>query len=120
MVGESDFDIAEFIMTFGTLKSYLDARGARDSDLKGKVALTEDDIRRCSRCLVTWHLSTPTALGTFKLNHLLNERYFERYFMSAITGLRPSPLTLSIFSVFDPSSGSTLRGDCNLMCCNYV
>ena len=73
----------------------MDARANRDSDERGVIELREDDIRRCTRCLVMWHLSTPTALGKFKLNHLLNDRDFSAH------ELRPSPLTLLIFSVFD-------------------
>ena len=91
-------------MTYGTWESYEDARVVRDSDAKGMIGLREDDIRRCTRCLVMWHLSTPTALGNFKINHLLNDRYFDAH------ELRPSPLTLSIFSVFDSLLGVNPEG----------
>ena len=85
LVGEADFDIQEFIMQYGTWEGYSDSFDCKGSAARGKIKLKEEDIRRCSRNLVIWHLSTPRANCSFKLNHLLNERYFSAH------ELRPSP-----------------------------
>ena len=103
-MGDLDFDMGAFIMSYGTWETYQDARGIRDSDQRGKTELLEVDFRRCTRCIIMWHLSTPIALGNFALNHFLNERYFCAHVLG------PSPLTLFIYFVFILPSGSTLRG----------
>ena len=91
-------------MTYGTWASYKEARELREADAKGIIGLREEDLRRCTRCIVMWHLSTPMALGNLKLNHLLNERYFSAHVLG------PSPLTLLIYFVFILSLGLTLGG----------